>query len=162
MRLGDATRTSAVTSGIISSFMNTNVAGVLFIAFTTLLQHFSLLIVTTILMLWSFGGFAKFPLTFYPTGRCNRSASGYDGPWTPTPTTFNNAYFTILSNLKWVPKEWDGPYQYVDASTGRLMMLPTDLVLCRMRNSSDGWMSMPRMDKNLTKTSPRHFKSWRS
>lgn len=109
--------------------MNTNVAGVLFIAFTTLLQHFSLLIVTTILMLWSFGGFAKFPLTFYPTGRCNRSASGYDGPWTPTPTTFNNAYFTILSNLKWVPKEWDGPYQYVDASTGRLMMLPTDLVL---------------------------------
>ena len=67
------------------------------------------------------------------------TASGYDGPWTPTPTTFNNAYFTILSNLKWVPKEWDGPFQYyvltfclrhcVDAPTGKLMMLPTDLVL---------------------------------
>jgi cytochrome c peroxidase len=62
-------------------------------------------------------------------GRCHTTASGYDGPWTPTPTTFNNAYYTLLSNLNWVPKEWDGPYQYVDAPTGRLMMLPTDLVL---------------------------------
>jgi hypothetical protein len=52
-------------------------------------------------------------------------SSGYDGPWTPTPTTFNNAYFTLLMNLKWVPKEWDGPYQYVDAGSGKLMMLPT-------------------------------------
>jgi catalase (peroxidase I) len=32
-------------------------------------------------------------------------------------------------NLKWIPKEWSGPPQYVDASTGKLMMLPTDLVL---------------------------------
>jgi hypothetical protein len=57
------------------------------------------------------------------------TASGFDGPWTPTPTSFNNAYFTLLLNLKWIPKEWDGPFQYVDASTGKLMMLPTDLVL---------------------------------
>jgi cytochrome c peroxidase len=62
-------------------------------------------------------------------GRCHTTASGYDGPWSPTPTTFNNAYFTLLTNLKWVPKEWSGPPQYVDASTGKLMMLPTDLVL---------------------------------
>jgi cytochrome c peroxidase len=74
------------------------------------------------------------------------TASGFDGPWTPTPTTFNNAYFTLLLNLKWIPKEWDGPFQYVDASTGKLMMLPTDLVLLgtctRMRrkefSASDG------------------------
>lgn len=51
--------------------------------------------------------------------------SANPGPWTPTPTTFNNAYFTLLMNLKWVPKEWDGPYQYVDAGSGKLMMLPT-------------------------------------
>jgi cytochrome c peroxidase len=44
-------------------------------------------------------------------GRCHPTASGYDGPWTPTPTTFNNAYFTLLLNLKWTPKTWDGPYQ---------------------------------------------------
>ena len=57
------------------------------------------------------------------------ACSGYDGPWTPTPTTFNNAYFTILTSLKWVPKDWKGPPQYVDAATGKLMMLPTDYVL---------------------------------
>ena len=62
-------------------------------------------------------------------GRCHEKASGYSGPWTPTPTTFNNAYYTLLTNLKWVPKDWSGPPQYVDASTGKLMMLPTDLVL---------------------------------
>jgi cytochrome c peroxidase len=62
-------------------------------------------------------------------GRCHPKASGYKGPWTFTPTTFSNAYFTLLLNLKWVPKTWDGPFQYVDASTGHLMMLPTDLVL---------------------------------
>ena len=32
-------------------------------------------------------------------------------------------------DLKWVPKEWSGPPQYVDAPTGKLMMLPSDLVL---------------------------------
>lgn len=62
-------------------------------------------------------------------GRCHATASGYDGPWTPTPTTFNNAYFTILQNLKWEEKAWEGPYQYVNAPGGALMMLPTDLVL---------------------------------
>lgn len=56
-------------------------------------------------------------------GRCHTTASGYDGPWTPTPTTFNNAYFTLLKGLKWIPKDWDGPYQYVDASSGKLMMV---------------------------------------
>lgn len=62
-------------------------------------------------------------------GRCHENASGYSGPWTPTPTTFNNAYFTLLMNLKWVPKDWRGPPQYVDSASGTLMMLPTDLVL---------------------------------
>jgi cytochrome c peroxidase len=47
-------------------------------------------------------------------GLCHTTASGYDGPWTPTPTTFNNAYFTLLTSLKWVPKDWSGPPQYVD------------------------------------------------
>lgn len=62
-------------------------------------------------------------------GRCHTTVSGYDGPWTPTPTTFNNAYYTLLTNLKWLPKDWSGPPQYVDAATGKLMMLPSDLVL---------------------------------
>jgi cytochrome c peroxidase len=62
-------------------------------------------------------------------GRCHTAASGYDGPWVFTPTTFNNLYYQLLLTLKWIPKDWDGPFQYVDAPTGKLMMLPTDLVL---------------------------------
>lgn len=67
--------------------------------------------------------------------------TGYDGPWTPTPTTFNNAYFTLLMNLKWVPKEWDGPYQYVDASTGKLMMLPSYVACLFYVFSARGFLS---------------------
>lgn len=62
-------------------------------------------------------------------GRCHPNASGYDGPWTFTPTLFNNAYFGLLLSLKWIPKDWSGPPQYVDGGTGKLMMLPTDFVL---------------------------------
>jgi cytochrome c peroxidase len=62
-------------------------------------------------------------------GRCHTTASGYEGPWTPTPTTFTNGYYTVLQNLQWQPKEWQGPYQYVAGPKGSLMMLPTDLVL---------------------------------
>lgn len=29
-------------------------------------------------------------------GRCHATASGYVGPWTPTPETFNNLYFVLL------------------------------------------------------------------
>jgi cytochrome c peroxidase len=62
-------------------------------------------------------------------GRCHERASGYTGPWTRTPTTFTNAYYILLRTLQWVPKVWDGPFQYVDARNGRLMMLPTDVAL---------------------------------
>jgi len=62
-------------------------------------------------------------------GRCHTTASGYDGPWTPTPTTFNNAYFTLLANLKWVERDWEGPFQYSNGKGGNLMMLPSDVVL---------------------------------
>jgi cytochrome c peroxidase len=62
-------------------------------------------------------------------GRCHPNVSGYDGPWTSTPLEFSNHYFSVMLNLEWVPKEWDGPFQYVNAINGQLMMLPTDLVL---------------------------------
>lgn len=29
-------------------------------------------------------------------GRCHATASGYVGPWTPTPNSFNNLYFSLL------------------------------------------------------------------
>jgi cytochrome c peroxidase len=62
-------------------------------------------------------------------GRCHVQATGYLGSWTPTPTTFTNTYYTVLRRLEWVPKVWNGPFQYVNAGNGRLMMLPTDLAL---------------------------------
>ena len=61
-------------------------------------------------------------------GRCHTNFSGYDGPWTPTPTTFNNLYFTLLNTVNWTKRDWSGPFQYEDGNK-RLMMLPTDLVL---------------------------------
>jgi len=61
-------------------------------------------------------------------GRCHPDASGYSGPWSPTPYTLNNAYFNLLLYNTWTLKEWDGPMQFEDPS-GKLMMLPSDLVL---------------------------------
>ena len=38
-------------------------------------------------------------------GRCHPDASGYDGPWTPTPTTLNNGYYSLLLNVAWTPRD---------------------------------------------------------
>lgn len=65
----------------------------------------------------------------HTVGRCHRVRSGFDGPWTHNPLRFDNAYFRNLVNLKWVPRQWDGPLQYTDTATGKLMMLPTDMAL---------------------------------
>jgi cytochrome c peroxidase len=93
-------------------------------------------------------------------GRCHTDRSGFVGPWTRSPTTFSNAYFTHLLEDKWIVKcaacvgsasrpgaraelsspplprrtkhnglPWTGPRQFVDAKTGELMMLPSDLAL---------------------------------
>ncbi|KAI9019108.1 heme peroxidase [Hyaloraphidium curvatum] len=61
-------------------------------------------------------------------GRCHTDRSGYDGPWTFTPTKFSNQYFIQLKENVWTKKNWSGPEQYEDPS-GSLMMLPTDLAL---------------------------------
>ena len=61
-------------------------------------------------------------------GRCHPTSSGYEGPWTPTPTTFNNAYYTLLLNIKWEVDPKKPNMQYKDPS-GKLMMLPSDIVL---------------------------------
>mmetsp|Transcript_9718 Transcript_9718/g.31263 ORF Transcript_9718/g.31263 Transcript_9718/m.31263 type:complete len:268 (+) Transcript_9718:54-857(+) len=61
-------------------------------------------------------------------GRCHPDASGYSGPWTPTPTRLTNGYFALLLAVPWTIKEWDGPMQFEDPS-GKLMMLPSDIAL---------------------------------
>jgi cytochrome c peroxidase len=69
-------------------------------------------------------------------GRCHGTASGYIGPWSFTPTTFNNQYYVLLKGLVWKPateviqppQEPPPKFQYADPS-GKLMMLPSDIVL---------------------------------
>lgn len=63
-------------------------------------------------------------------GRCHKTRSGFDGPWTTNPLEFNNEYFKNLINLEWTERVWDGPTQYQDPS-GKLMMLPTDIALTK-------------------------------
>ena len=40
-----------------------------------------------------------------------------------------------LFNEKWVKKNWNGPLQYEDKATQKLMMLPTDMVRTNLTNS---------------------------
>ncbi|KAI0302677.1 cytochrome c peroxidase [Russula brevipes] len=62
-------------------------------------------------------------------GRCHPDRSGFEGPWTFSPTTVSNDFFKLLLSEKWVWKKWNGPKQFVDKKTGKLMMLPADYSL---------------------------------
>lgn len=64
-------------------------------------------------------------------GRCHTDRSGYDGPWTFSPTTMTNDYYKLLLEEKWGWKKWNGPKQFEDVKTKSLMMLPTDMELVR-------------------------------
>ena len=41
-------------------------------------------------------------------GRCHKTRSGFDGPWTQDPLKFDNQYFKNLFYMNWKPREWDG------------------------------------------------------
>ncbi|KIY67923.1 class II peroxidase [Cylindrobasidium torrendii FP15055 ss-10] len=62
-------------------------------------------------------------------GRCHTNRSGFDGPWTFSPTTVTNDYYKLLFEESWVWRKWNGPKQLQDKKTKSLMMLPTDYVL---------------------------------
>ncbi|KAF8624625.1 hypothetical protein AX15_005779 [Amanita polypyramis BW_CC] len=62
-------------------------------------------------------------------GRCHRDRSGFEGPWTFSPTTLTNDYYKLLFDEKWIWKKWDGPKQLEDKKTRSLMMLPADYTL---------------------------------
>lgn len=64
-------------------------------------------------------------------GRCHTDRSGFDGPWSFSPTVVSNDYFRLLLSEKWGWKKWNGPRQYEDAGSKSLMMLPTDMALVR-------------------------------
>jgi len=60
-------------------------------------------------------------------GRMHTNRSGYDGPWTHSPTTFSNDFFVQLKENKWVKKKWNGPEQFVNDKGGELTMNPADI-----------------------------------
>ena len=62
-------------------------------------------------------------------GRCHTDRSGFEGPWTFSPTVLTNAYYQLLLDEKWHWRQWNGPKQYQDDSSKSLMMLPTDMAL---------------------------------
>jgi len=67
----------------------------------------------------------------HAVGRCHTKYSGFDGPWTFSPISFTNQFFTLLLDEAWVPKKWEGPFQYVDKNSNSIMMLPTDYALIK-------------------------------
>lgn len=62
-------------------------------------------------------------------GRCHTDRSGFDGPWTFSPTTFTNDYYKLLFDEEWSVRKWNGPPQFEDKKTKGLMMLLTDMAL---------------------------------
>ncbi|KAF9190953.1 heme peroxidase [Haplosporangium sp. Z 767] len=64
-------------------------------------------------------------------GRCHRDRSGFEGPWTASPTVFTNAFYTELLGRKWVERKWDGPKQFQDKESRSLMMLPADMAMAK-------------------------------
>ena len=62
-------------------------------------------------------------------GRCHTDRSGFEGPWSFSPTVVSNDYFRLLLDEKWGWRKWNGPKQYQDLKSKSLMMLPTDMAL---------------------------------
>jgi len=82
-------------------------------------------------------------------GRCHRDRSGFDGPWTRSPTTFSNEYFRLLLEEKWTTRKWNGPIQLENSKSGSdLMMLPADLALIEDKEFRK-YVELYSKDKNI-------------
>lgn len=81
-------------------------------------------------------------------GRCHSDRSGFEGPWTFSPTSVTNEFYKLLLNEKWVWKKWSGPKQLEDKKTQSLMMLPTDYVLTQDK-SFKKWVKAYADDEQL-------------
>lgn len=51
-------------------------------------------------------------------GRCHSDRSGFDGPWSVSPTKFSTQYYKMLTKFKWEKKDWAGPFQYKNEDLG--------------------------------------------
>ena len=64
-------------------------------------------------------------------GRCHADRSGFEGPWTDDPLTFDQSYFQLLLDCDWQPAAapTTGKPQFACAAEPSLMMLHTDVAL---------------------------------
>ncbi len=53
-------------------------------------------------------------------GRCHVDRSGFDGPWTFSPTVLTNDYYRLLLEEKWNWRKWNGPKQVGPASFAQI------------------------------------------
>ncbi|KAM0459040.1 hypothetical protein ACHAPV_004613 [Trichoderma viride] len=81
-------------------------------------------------------------------GRCHSTRSGYEGPWTFSPTVVTNDFYRLLLDEKWPQKKWDGPKQFEDKTTKTLMMLPTDVALVQDK-AFKPWVEKYAADNDL-------------
>ena len=66
----------------------------------------------------------------HAVGMCHADRSGFIGPWTTTPLSFDNAYYIWLTERKWrKTKQANGLEVYVTDSQSGVIMLPTDFAL---------------------------------
>merc|ERR1719419_1192802 len=63
-------------------------------------------------------------------GQCHHFRSGFQGPWTPNPTSLSNDFFRVLLERTWVETEvpQTGRHQLQDQESGTLTMLFSDLL----------------------------------
>lgn len=80
-------------------------------------------------------------------GRCHADRSGFDGPWTFSPTVLTNDFFQYLTDRKWHWKKWDGPKQYVNEDE-TIMMLPSDMALVHDKKFKE-WVVKYAKDNDL-------------
>ncbi|KXJ95344.1 heme peroxidase [Microdochium bolleyi] len=80
-------------------------------------------------------------------GRCHTDRSGFEGPWTFSPTVMTNDYYTLLLSEKWTPRKWNGPYQLQDSGK-TLMMLPADVALIQDK-AMKPWVEKYAKDNDL-------------
>lgn len=79
--------------------------------------------------------------------RCHADRSGFDGPWTFSPTAFSNSFYVELLNRNWQTRKWSGPNQFADKETGQLMMLPADMVFAK-DSAFKTWAELYAKDEN--------------
>ena len=77
---------------------------------------------------------------------CHGDRSGFIGPWTTTPLSFDNKYFVNLVQMKWTAKKQaNGLEVWVTDSQAGIIMLPTDVDLLRDSKMS-GWVDLYAKD----------------